>query len=250
MEKLIVLKNIYFSYKSAVQNNTEIKFSLKNVSLNINEHELIGISGFSGSGKSTLAKIILGKIGQKEGLIDRFYDDIDKDCSSVQMLFQNNEYLLNPFRKVKNNLSDIEKDKNRVYDLFSKFNLSSELLDQKAMFLSGGERQRIALIKILLSNPKLIILDEPFSAQDPESNKNIEGIIKSLHKEGLTIIIISHLIEELIDLVDRIIVLDNGEITLDDLTENSEKLEKNKIVQLLLKASKFKLSEKMPSDKL
>lgn len=250
MKKIISLKNISYTYPEAGKNVSDKKFSLKNISLDIYEKEVIGITGFSGSGKSTLAKIIQGILKPDDGKIERFFESEKTRVSPVQMLFQNSEELLNPFRKVKNNLRDIEKKEDRIKGYLNKFQLTEEILNRKAMFLSGGERQRIALIKILLADPEIIILDEPFSAQDPASNENIGKIIKTIAGEGKTIIIISHLIEELIDLSKRMMVVHQGKISIDSSTELMNNLESNNVFKLLLKASKFNLAEKMPSDKL
>ncbi len=250
MKKNISLNNISFTYPDAGRNFSGNKFILNNISFDIYENEVIGITGFSGSGKSTLAKIILGILKPDDGVVERFFDSEKNSARLVQMLFQNSEELINPFRKIRNNLRDIEKNEDRIKQYLNKFELSEGILDRKGLFLSGGERQRIALIKLLLADPEIIILDEPFSAQDPASNKNIRKVIKTIADEERTIIIISHLIEELIELSKRILIMHQGTLSIDSSTESMNDLESNKIFNLLLKASKFDLIEKMPSDKL
>lgn len=250
MEKIISLNNISYTYPDTGKHFSENKFILKKISFDIFENEVIGITGFSGSGKSTLAKIILGILKPNDGVIERFIGSKKNRISPVQMLFQNSEELINPFRKIQNNLRDVEKSDDRIKQYLNKFQLTEGILDRKAMFLSGGERQRIALIKLLLADPKIIILDEPFSAQDPASNENISEIIKTIANEGKTVIIISHLIEELIELSKRILIMHQGKLAIDSSTELMNDLESNNIFKLLLKASKFSLTEKMPSDKL
>lgn len=196
---------------------------IKNISLEINRGNVLGISGESGSGKSTLAKIICGINKEYSGNIKtNFLRNWDTSRPKpVQILFQNDGELINPFRKVKRILSEAFEIKNNikrdysldVADILNRLELKQELLESMGSQLSGGEKQRIALARIIIVEPEILILDEPFSSQDVQSQVTVLKLIKKLRVDfGLTIICISHNLNILKHFADEIAIMFRGQI--------------------------------------
>jgi len=225
---LLKVENI--SYSVAVKDEKKKRFDiLKNVSFEVAPGEILGICGESGGGKSTLARVIAGIIKPDSGRIILNSECVTakRKSSPIQILFQNHGEILNPFRKVKNILyealkingvdeSNIEKESENV---FSSVGFPKNLYNRRGFELSGGEQQRAALARLLAVKPALLILDEPFSAQDVESQLNFVNLFKKLNKDfNLTMICISHDLRILRNLANRVIIIKDGEIIEDGVT--------------------------------
>jgi ABC-type dipeptide/oligopeptide/nickel transport system ATPase subunit len=198
---------------------------LKEISFELSAGEILGISGESGSGKTTLAKVIAGLVKPTFGKFG-WNSSKSNSGSSVQLLFQNNGEILNPYRRIddviKESLLIHNTPKNeitkRVEELFNETGIKPELYSRRGYELSGGEQQRAALARLLAANPELLILDEPFSAQDLISQSNFVSLIKKINSgKNISIICISHDLKIMRKIADTIIVLHNGEIV-----ENNE----------------------------
>ena len=217
---LLKVENIFYSLmvQGSQKQHTSI---LVNVSFEVQRGEIFGICGESGGGKSTLAKVIAGIIKPNSGEIVINSGYYKGQSRPVQILFQNHGEILNPFRKVRNIIDEtlkingiskenIERERNKI---LNSIGFHDELYDRRGYQLSGGEQQRAALARLLAARPVLLILDEPFSAQDVESQLKLLKLFKKLNKDlGLTMICISHDLRILRNLADRIIILKNGEI--------------------------------------
>lgn len=246
---LFALNNINYEVEQTnLFNKKEKKKILKSISFSVEEGKTYGIAGESGSGKTTLAKILSGLIKQTSGEI-KFSNDLDFD--KVQILFQNTSEILNPMRNVGDMLKDaisLHIDKSNINTilnyLLESLNINNELLKKKGSELSGGEQQRIALARILAVNPKVLILDEPFSAQDFESIFHFLRLFNILKdKFKLTFIIISHDLNSLFAVSDKILILRNGEIVEFEDRETIINSPKHSYTKFLLKADKYNLSE-------
>ena len=226
---------------------------LSHISFEINKGEILGIVGESGSGKTTLGKIIAGLIQPTEGKIvfNKSSEIVKSKVSPIQILFQNNGEILNPFRRIDlvlketlslktGNKNDINKEADEI---FSIVDLKENLRRRKGYELSGGEQQRCALARFLAVKPELLILDEPFSAQDPDSQFNFFNIFQRIIKEkDLTIICISHNLKILKVLCDKMIIMKNGSIVESEKCSSIFNNPSHPYTKFLFKAEGYKLS--------
>ena len=256
MNKLVEIKNLNYSVRpNSILNKGEEKTILKNISLKVEENEIIGITGESGSGKTTLIKLIAGILKPSSGEIKfaplKEWENIK--TNPVQILFQNNNEILNPFRKIEDIVEEAihlrNRDKINIHNekeiIFNSVGFTDELRKRKGFELSGGEQQRAALSTILAAKPKLLILDEPFSAQDVESQLNLLNLFKKINEEfNLTMICVAHNLKILRKLADRIIVMYNGEVVERGGTEEIFNSPKNDYTKFLLKCENYNLKYK------
>ena len=249
---LLSVENI--SYSVIVKEKSKKRFDiLKNVSFYIEPGEIVGISGESGGGKSSLAKVIAGIIKPDSGKIILKTDQstYNKRSNSIQILFQNHGEILNPYRKVQDIIDEALKiagvDKSKISlernAVLNSVGLPEELYRRRGFELSGGEQQRAALARLLAVNPVLLILDEPFSAQDIESQINFVKLFKKLNKEfNLTMICISHDLRILRNLANRVIIIKEGVLVESGTTKEVFDSPKNEYTKFLLSAEALDLS--------
>ncbi len=205
--------------------------ALSDINLNIPDGQFVGIIGHTGSGKSTLMQHLNGLIKATEGHIyfngEDIYDsdyDMKKLRSKVGLVFQYPEHQLfeiDVFSDVcfgPRNLGLERKEVElRAYDALRNVGLPDELYYQSPFELSGGQKRRAAIAGVLAMKPEILILDEPTAGLDPKGRDEILGQIKKLQVEtGMTILLVSHSMEDVAEYVDRIIVMNQGTIMLDD----------------------------------
>ncbi len=247
---LLKVENI--SYSVIVKDETKKQFDiLKNVSFEVETGEILGICGESGGGKSTLAKVIAGLIKPDSGKIILNSESGKRKSSPIQILFQNHGEVLNPFRKVQSIIDEalmingVEKNniENERESVLASVGYPKELYQRRGFELSGGEQQRAALARLLATKPVLLILDEPFSAQDVESQLNFVKLFKKLNKEfHLTMICISHDLNILRNLAKRIIILKEGEIVESGITKEVFDNPQKDYTRFLLSAESLELT--------
>jgi ABC-type dipeptide/oligopeptide/nickel transport system ATPase subunit len=245
MNNILKAKNILYS----VHLKNEEKVILKNISFELEKNSVLGISGESGSGKTTLAKILAGIIKPTSGKIDYYFSRDFNKVSPVQILFQNTGEIINPLREVKDilneSLSIANKNKietTKLDTILDAVKLSKLLLDRKGYELSGGEQQRAALARILAVKPELLILDEPFSAQDYESQENFLNLFLDLKKNlDITMICVAHNLPLLRKLSDEVMIMYNGEIVEKNDSSGLFANPQHPYTKFLLKAEKYDL---------
>ncbi len=208
MENLISLENVSFSY----DNNT---FVIKNLNLNINKGDFIGIVGANGAGKSTLLKLVLGLIDPNSGKIIRqkgiTYGYINQTTSQEEGAFPATVYEVVSLGLKKKPFHFITKsDKKEIDKVLEIFGLT-KLKNKSINSLSGGQMQKVKIAKVVLANPNIIIFDEPTTGIDEESVKVLFELINHLHAMKKTILIVSHNKEDLSNCT-RIIELGNDTI--------------------------------------
>jgi ABC-type dipeptide/oligopeptide/nickel transport system ATPase subunit len=247
---LLKVENI--SYSVIVKEESKKQFDiLKDVSFEVEAGEIIGICGESGGGKSTLAKVIAGLIKPDNGKITLDSKLKNRTSRPIQILFQNHGEVINPFRKISDVIDEalsinrihkkyIEEERKKV---LASVGFSEELYNRRGMELSGGEQQRAALARLLAVKPVLLILDEPFSAQDVESQLNLVKLFKQLNKEyNLTMICINHDLRILRNLANRVIILIDGEIVETGITNEVFSNPQKEYTRFLLSAEALDLS--------
>ena len=187
-----------------------------NINLDIKQGEFLALAGLSGSGKTTLLRILAG-LESANGIIN-IDNNIwlnNKFCLAPQkreigFVFQ--DYALFPNFSVIDNLLYVKKDKELANHLL-KITELEELKNRLPQTLSGGQKQRVSLCRALMNRPKLLLMDEPLSALDPEMRTKLQSEILTLHKEfNTTTIMVSHDPSEIYRLANRIVVLNYGQI--------------------------------------
>lgn len=206
--------------------------ALDDICLQIPDGQFIGIIGHTGSGKSTLAQHLNGLLRAGSGSIyfngEDIYDkgyDIKKLRSKVGLVFQYPEHQLfevDVFTDVcfgpKNLGLDKKETELRAYDALRKVGLPDELFYQSPFELSGGQKRRAAIAGVLAMRPEVLVLDEPTAGLDPKGRDEILHQIKQLQAEtGMTVILVSHSMEDVAEYVDRIIVMNRGRIMYDNV---------------------------------
>ena len=206
--------------------------ALDDVCLQIPDGQFVGIIGHTGSGKSTLVQHLNGLIKASSGSIYFNGEDIyDKGYnmkqlrSKVGLVFQYPEHQLfdiDVFTDVcfgpKNLGLDKKETELRAYDALRKVGLPDELFYQSPFELSGGQKRRVAIAGVLAMKPEVLVLDEPTAGLDPKGRDEILHQIKKLQTEtGMTIILVSHSMEDVAEYVDRIIVMNKGSVMFDDI---------------------------------
>lgn len=206
----------------------EIK-ALNDISLSIEDKSFTAIIGQTGSGKSTLIQHFNGLIVPTEGtvIINNVTTEDKKDRKKIRtqvgIVFQYPEHQLfeeTVFEDVaygpKNMGFDEGEVKRRVEEALLSVGLELDLLDKSPFDLSGGQMRRVAMAGVLAMKPKILILDEPTAGLDPQTRKNVLNLIKDLRENhDITIIIVTHDMEEVANFADRVIVLHKGKIVID-----------------------------------
>tara|TARA_B110000240_G_scaffold197500_1_gene252928 strand:+ start:363 stop:1088 length:726 start_codon:yes stop_codon:yes gene_type:complete len=235
MNKLSI-KKISKSYDS--------KKIVSSVSLEVNTGEVIGLLGPNGAGKTTCFYMITGLINPQSGNIFIDKKDITKltidERANLGIGYLAQEPSIFRGLSVKDNilailelrkdLSILEKN-NKLFDLLKKFNID-HIKDTNGISLSGGERRRVEIARALASDPKFILLDEPFAGIDPISVIDIQEIIKELKSNNIGILITDHNVRETLDVCDRSYILNNSKIIAEGKSEEILKNEKVKQVYL------------------
>ncbi len=212
------------------------------IDMNIEQGEIVTLYGESGAGKTSTLRMIAGLLATDEGNIvvnEQIWLDTKQGINlkpqhrNVGFAFQ--DYALFPNMTVRENLEYALKKnqaKKDVDDLVNAMELG-ELQSKKTGMLSGGQKQRVSLARGLVQKPDVLLLDEPLSALDNEMRSKLQNYILKVHKENnLTIIMISHDIEEVLKLSDRVYILKNGKVTQTGTPSEVFRQESNENLQL------------------
>lgn len=198
--------------------------ALKGVSLKIDDGEFVGIIGHTGSGKSTLINHFNALIRPMEGhCVINGIDTADEKADllkvrrTVGLVFQYPEYQLFDETVEKDiafgprNMGlDEQEISRRVDEAMEMVGISAEFKESSPFELSGGQKRRVAIAGILAMEPEILVLDEPAAGLDPEGRRNMYALIKELHSDGRTVIMVSHSMDDVGRLCDRIIVMNHG----------------------------------------
>ena len=225
----LIFNHVYHSYDA----DTQLKIdALKDVSFKIEDGEFVGLIGHTGSGKSTLVQHMNGLMKATAGEVYFDGKDIsDKEYSlkelrsQVGLVFQYPEHQLfeaTVFEDVcfgpKNQGLDKKEVELRAFIALRQVGLDEEAYYQSPFELSGGQKRRVAIAGVLAMKPRVLILDEPTAGLDPKGRDEILDLIKKLHEqEKITIILVSHSMDDVANYVDRILVMNKGELIFDDV---------------------------------
>ena len=225
---MITLRQVEYKYQEGTPMETE---ALHKVSLEIKDGEFIGLIGHTGSGKSTLIQHLNGLVKATGGDILYNGESIYREGfsmkelrSRVGLVFQYPEHQLfevDVFTDVcfgpKNQGLSREEKETRAREALSQVGIGESYYKKSPFELSGGEKRRVAIAGVLAMEPEVLILDEPTAGLDPRGRDEIFGQLARLHKErGMTIILVSHSMEDVAKYVDRIMVMNHGRLVFDD----------------------------------
>jgi len=226
----IVIEHLNYVYMAGGPYETK---ALNDVNLTIGDGEFVGLIGHTGSGKSTLVQHLNGLLMPTSGRI--LVDGLDlADKATDRRAIRQRVGLV--FQYPENQLFEetVEKDiafgpKNlgldeneiarRVKDAMRRVALDYDKLHERSVFeLSGGQMRRVAIAGVLAMEPQVLVLDEPCAGLDPRGREEILGLIKKLHEEaGTTIVMVSHSMDDVASLAERVIVMNHGEVVMDGM---------------------------------
>lgn len=207
-------------------NDPSSPWALRDVSLTVRRGEFLGLAGHTGSGKSTLVQHLNGLIRPQEGSVRALGLDLSnkKDAAAVKakvgVVFQYPERQLFAetvaqdvaFGPHNLGLPQDEVDR-RVESSLSRVGLDLSTVGDKSPFeLSGGQQRRVAFAGVLAMEPEVLVLDEPMAGLDPAARRDFLGLIGRLHREGLTVVMVSHSMDDLANCCDRIVVMNEGAV--------------------------------------
>ncbi|WP_302163095.1 amino acid ABC transporter ATP-binding protein [uncultured Fusobacterium sp.] len=211
----IKVENLYKKY-------SESEMILKNVNLEIEKGEVISIIGASGGGKSTLLRCLIGLEEIDSGTI------VVPEKNKMGMVFQSFNLFphMTALQNIMESLIVVDKmERSKAKEIALEL-LEKVGLKERANFypkaLSGGQKQRVAIARALAKNPELLLFDEPTSALDPEMVKEVEAVIEELRNTSdITMVIVSHEIDFVNQISDRIVVMENGQVK--EIIDNRDK---------------------------
>ena len=207
-------------------NDPSSPWALRDVSLTVRRGEFLGLAGHTGSGKSTLVQHLNGLIRPQEGSVRALGLDLSnkKDAAAVKakvgVVFQYPERQLFAetvaqdvaFGPHNLGLPQDEVDR-RVESSLSRVGLDLSTVGDKSPFeLSGGQQRRVAFAGVLAMEPEVLVLDEPMAGLDPAARRDFLELIDRLHREGLTVVMVSHSMDDLANCCDRIVVMNEGAV--------------------------------------
>ncbi|MBE7320463.1 ABC transporter ATP-binding protein [Staphylococcus epidermidis] len=207
------------------------KTILEDVSLNLNRGHIIGLVGANGAGKTSLMKVILGYSSYQEGTF-RIIENKNKK-SNVGALIENPG--IYPFMSGYDNLKLLNETKNThdIDTIVSQLNMD-DYIHNKAKTYSLGMKQKLGIAIAFLNQPQLIILDEPMNGLDPKAVRDVRELIVKKAKEGVTFLISSHILSELVKITNSILIINKGKLITETTEEELHQYEDNDLENVLL----------------
>lgn len=214
--------------------------AVDNISFSIEKGEIFGFLGPNGAGKTTTIKILTGELEPTDGEVKVFGFNPVSDRKNLHKIIGVVPEVQNLYERMtaKENLTFFAKlydiNHKRVDELLEQFDLQ-EWANEKVKNFSLGMKQRLLLARGLLPKPDILFLDEPTKGLDPYTARYIRGIIKEVNKNGATIFLTTHYMEEADELSDRVVIIDKGKIIVCDNPENLKRSQDKGIIKITLK---------------
>ncbi|CCI61235.1 ABC transporter, ATP-binding subunit [Staphylococcus equorum subsp. equorum Mu2] len=223
--KLLSMENINKKIKR--------KHVLKDITFSLEEGHIIGLVGGNGAGKTTLMKVILGLSNYQTG---QFKKHPSSNHNDIGALIESPG--LYPFLTGYDNMKLIDEDPdNKNIDLIIKELKMEKFIHTKVKTYSLGMKQKLGIALAFLNHPQLVILDEPMNGLDPKAVKNVREAIINLREQGVTFLISSHILSELVKVTDSILIIDDGEIiketTMHELNQSGESDLENVLLNII-----------------
>ena len=224
--------------------------ALNDLNLEVKEGEIFGLLGPNGAGKTTFLNILAGTVIKNSGSVNVWGFDLDKNARQVRASIGivPQEVNLDPFFSPKNilelqaGLYGITK-KDRITDTILKLVSLEKQANSYARSLSGGMKRRLLIAKAMVHRPPILVLDEPTAGVDVQLRKNLWSNVRTLNKQGVTIILTTHLMYEAQEMCNRIAILNKGNLIKLDTTENL--LDSIKTKKIIFKVKKInKINQK------
>ncbi len=215
----------------------ESRPAIRGINLTIRRNELIYVVGPNASGKTTLLETINGLLPPFRGRVTVFGLNVKSNGQNIrcQIGYVPQDFMVKPgepyttldvilmgrYGQIGFLHRPKEKDKKQALEAMNQIGIE-ELADRSMGRLSGGQQQKVMLARALAKNPKILLLDEPFSNLDPDSRGQIPALITKIHKkENLTTLIVTHDIHHMLDICNRVIVVTNGKVVFDGTPEKA-----------------------------
>ena len=252
---MLKIKDMYKVFNANTVNENRV---FEGFSLDVEKGEYVSIIGSNGAGKSTLLNLISGNLAVDSGSIIIDGEEVEKKeeyyrCRYIGRVFQNPTVGVAPNMNILENMSLADNkgkpygmkfaiDKKRINyykEELKKLNLGLEdKLYNKVNLLSGGQRQALTLIMAVMSNPKILLLDEHTAALDPKTSIKIMDITdKIIDEKKITTLMVTHNIKQAIESGDRLIMMHEGKIVIDVKREEKSKLNRDKLIEMFGRAN-------------
>ena len=246
-KNVLTVENLKKNYK---KNSSQIVKAIENLNLEVKQGEIFGLLGPNGAGKSTFINILAGTVLKTSGQINVWGFDIDKNPRQVRASIGivPQEVNLDPFFSPRK-LLELQagmygvKKKDRITDTILKIVSLDNQSNSYARGLSGGMKRRLMIAKALVHQPPIVILDEPTAGVDVELRQQLWENVKLLNKNGVTIILTTHYLNEAEEMCDRIGILNKGTLVALDSTQNL-------LNKINIKKVRFKLSNNYSFDRI
>ena len=240
-ENVLNVENLNKIYSKKRSSSVESIHALKDLNLEVKQGEIFGLLGPNGAGKSTFINILSGSTIKSSGIVNVWGFDLDKNPRQVKASIGivPQEVNIDPFFNPKQ-LLELQaglfgvKKKDRITDTILKLVALDEKANSYSRSLSGGMKRRLLVAKALVHQPPIIILDEPTAGVDVELRNKLWENVKSLNKQGVTVILTTHYLYEAEEMCDRIAIINKGSLVALDTTKNLLKRIKTKIVKFTL----------------
>ena len=219
--------------------------ALNNLNLEVKQGEIFGLLGPNGAGKTTFLNILAGTVIKNHGIVNVWGHDLDKNPrqvrSSIGIVPQeiNLDAFFSPKKllELQAGLYGIPK-KDRITDTILKMVSLEEQANTYARSLSGGMKRRLLIAKAMVHRPPILVLDEPTAGVDVQLRQNLWNNVKTLNKQGVTIILTTHLMYEAEEMCNKIAIINKGNLIKLDTTENL--LDSIKTKKIIFKVEKIK----------